>query len=611
MSFDTEQLKAIEANDLNEIILAVAGSGKTTTTIACALRAINHPAITKQLSDKALMQPLNPKHIRVASFTNIAADTFRERINYQSQGDADDIRISTLDKFAIEIIKHVYPNVQIDQNEDIVARTLYYDLNNITQLQSKFLRYSSYIKFITDAANSFIASDKAERKIYYEDYFNDYIKHLINTKKTSDQFTVPLSKIYTFAIITMIQHQFIPEIELFIVDEIQDTSGEQFNFLSFLRTQLPKMRFIGVGDISQSMYRWNKAQPERVSNFIQDFNAKIYTLPNNYRSNPEIIDYANTMLENNLDNISGVTINAKSKKKHQYVENRVNYQTSVFKMLEDIQFKITEEQINPNEIAIISRHVKPLKKIIKMVNKSSNLTIPLDMSQQENNKDIKFYEYVLRYFALTYAYVKDNQFDNDLLDEFYDKMRKYHLLDMINHDLKYYRQIVYQNKPKFNREFGDELKTLRQLIEHKMSLSMFNSNKTKEQGVRLSTVHGIKGDEYRYVYYIPEKNSPLKHINPEANLTTNEKELFWGDYAERQNIHYVAITRAIDQFTLVDYENNFPSDLEEIEKAKIKDQPYNIDTYNLLKPFENTIKNTILSDDEIIFNKEMNSKERY
>ena len=98
---------------------------------------------------------------------------------------------------------------------------------------------------------------------------------------------------------------------MLIVDEIQDTSDAQFNFLSFLRTQLHDMHSLVVGDVSQSMYRWNQAQPERVSNFIQDFNASIYTLPNNYRSHPEIVDYANSMLENNLDNISGVFYHCK------------------------------------------------------------------------------------------------------------------------------------------------------------------------------------------------------------------------------------------------------------------------------------------------------------
>lgn len=612
-SFDKEQLKAIEANDLNEIILAVAGSGKTTTTIACVLRALNHPAITKQLSDNTLLQPLNPKHIRVASFTNIAANTFKDRLNQITEGDADDVNISTLDKFAIEIIQHIYPNAKFDQNEDVIARTLYYDLNHITDLQNEFNQYSRYIQFLDNASNRFkTTSDLDKRALYYDNYLNQYLKHIIETKQKHESFTIPLSIIYPFAIVTMIKHRFIPETELLIVDEIQDTSDQQFNFISFLRTQLPNMRFIGVGDVSQSMYRWNQAQPERVSNFIQDFNAKIHTLPNNYRSHSDIIDYANTMLQNNLDNISGITINPKSNKKHSYVEHRVNYQTSVLKMIEDIKDKIENYNVNPKDIAIIARNSSPLRRINKIISINPDLSIPLDMSQQENSKDIKFYEYVLRQIAINRALLNDNRFDINQLETLYYQLRKFHLLNHITHSYQYYLNIVDSNKPRLKRELTQDLDRLNDFVSLKMSMSLFNPNQNNDQnGVRLSTVHGIKGDEYRYVYYIPEKNTPLKDVNPEKDLTIAERERFWGSYAERQNIHYVAITRAIDQFTLVDYYNSYQSDLEKINDAKLNNKIYNIDTETLLSPFAEIIKNYELTNEEYDFNQLLMSKKLF
>lgn len=600
MGFDTEQIKAIESDDLNEIILAVAGSGKTTTTIACALRAINHPAITRQLHDSAIMAPLNPKHIRVASFTNIAADTFRARIDKESDGDASDIHVSTLDKFAIEIIHHIYPNAQFDQNEDLVARTLYYKLNYITGLQDLFTTYSDYISELNQLANSFSNEDKNRRKMYYNDYLNHYLEYLISNVKTKDHFTVPLSILYQFAIVTMIKHKFIPELKMLIVDEIQDTSDAQFNFLSFLRTQLHDMRFIGVGDVSQSMYRWNQAQPERVSNFIQDFNASIYTLPNNYRSHPEIIDYANSMLENNLDNISGVSIIAKSRKKSKhYVDKRVRYHQSMLRMFKDVKSKIEDYNINPNEIAIIARNTKPLRDVAKIMDQHPELEVPIDMSQQENNKDIKFFEFLLRLFAVNYAYANDNKFTYNKLEQLFDQSNKYYFNKSLKYTFNEYLEMFRNDVQKFNEEMKHNMELLRQEYEFKMSMSLFSPNKKpNEPGVRLSTVHGIKGDEYRYVYYIPEQNTPLKSVKPDSNLTAEEREVFWGEYAERQNIHYVAITRAIDQFTIVDYYNNFKNDLEKIENAKLNGDDYNIDTETLLKPFKEEIENAVLSDEE-------------
>ena len=114
MGFDTEQIKAIESDDLNEIIFSRSWFLVKQQQIACALRAINHPAITRQLHDSAIMAPLNPKHIRVASFTNLQLIRLELVLIKKSDGDASDIHVSTLDKFAIEIIHHIYPNAQFD-----------------------------------------------------------------------------------------------------------------------------------------------------------------------------------------------------------------------------------------------------------------------------------------------------------------------------------------------------------------------------------------------------------------------------------------------------------------------------------------------------------------
>ena len=123
MAFDTYQLNASENNSKSLVITAGAGSGKTTTMIGRVLRAINHPAITKQLSDKTPIEHLKPEQIQVVSFTNVAADTFKEKLSILSSGAADKVKVSTLDKFASKIIQHIYPNAKSDLDENEHAKS--------------------------------------------------------------------------------------------------------------------------------------------------------------------------------------------------------------------------------------------------------------------------------------------------------------------------------------------------------------------------------------------------------------------------------------------------------------------------------------------------------
>lgn len=606
--FDNDQIKAIESNDLNQIILAVAGSGKTTTTIACVFRALNHPAITPQLSKEALMQPIDPRLIRVASFTNVAAKTFRDRLDAKSDGDTSEVRVSTLDKFGIEIINHIYKNAKFDQNIDTVARVLYYELNKKTNLQKSYSKYSDYISMINKCKNSFSKSDKQILKNIYDDKLKHYLRYLIETKSENDTFTVPIQIIYPLAIMTMLKHQFTPKIKLFIVDEIQDTSDDQFHFISYLRTQNPDMRFIGVGDISQSMYRWNKAQPKRVSNFINDFNASIYNLPNNYRSHEDIIDYANSMLENNLDNISGIKIIPKSNKKFKHhIDNRVNYIQSVYKMLEDIHDKIENYGVKPSDIAIISKRVSPLMKLVDVLetdhDMNQNFDIPFDISQQNRRKEMEFYEYITGLLSTHYAKLRDNSdYGLDQLDELFGKLIKFKsIYNQLKQSQNHYIDLLLKdhNRKQFQKELMNELDTLREKIEFKMTMLLFNPReKSNSNEVCISTVHGVKGEEYRYVYYIPDNLRPSKSVNPDENLTLAEREQYWGEYSETQNIHYVAITRAIEQFNIVDYFHNFHEYIETINDLKAKDEDYNIDVQTLLSPFKKQIMTTQYSDEE-------------
>jgi ATP-dependent exoDNAse (exonuclease V) beta subunit len=82
-----------------------------------------------------------------------------------------------------------------------------------------------------------------------------------------------------------------------LMDEFQDTSGQQAELLKHLR---PPDRFYAVGDINQSIYGFRHAQPQGFSDYRADIERRgrrLVNLVDNFRSRPEILSAVETILD--------------------------------------------------------------------------------------------------------------------------------------------------------------------------------------------------------------------------------------------------------------------------------------------------------------------------
>jgi len=82
-----------------------------------------------------------------------------------------------------------------------------------------------------------------------------------------------------------------------VVDEAQDMNGDEYELVKALMEVNEEMKVILVGDDDQNIYGFRNADSRNMQTLITDQKAVKYELTENYRSKPEIVQFANSWAE--------------------------------------------------------------------------------------------------------------------------------------------------------------------------------------------------------------------------------------------------------------------------------------------------------------------------
>ncbi len=406
--FDVEYKKLNKAqkdavDSIEGPVMVVAGPG-TGKTQVLALRIGNILNVTDTKADSILC----------LTFTNSGVKAMRERLRKYIGAEASKVHVSTFHSFGMDIIEEYFGVLGLDEmpklmdEKDAVAigdailqdntwehlkpradNSRYFsDLKSlISLLKRERIQPADFDKLLQGEINN-IKNDpssistrgeskgklkkEVEKKIeglertgeamrFYEFYeqvkkaknffdYDDVLEKLVKIVEDSEDASAFIRENYQYV----------------LIDEHQDSSGAQNEFLQKVWGEVENPNIFVVGDDRQLIYGFGGASLEYFENFKHTFGkAKLITLVENYRSTQEILDSAHNLLQSS---ISKEKLKSNSKESHPLNLVEANYERDEIILAGlDIQKKI-KEGIDPDDMAILvpkNRHVRSAMTVLR------------------------------------------------------------------------------------------------------------------------------------------------------------------------------------------------------------------------------------------------------
>jgi len=336
------QTKAVKQTEGPVLILAGAGSGKTTTIIsrlAYLIEVLGIPA----------------SNTLTLTFTNKAAKEMKARSLAMIENVAYPPLLCTFHKFGLLFLKF---NIHLlgRQNNFVVIDTddkkrIIKKINSelpLPLIASEISRYKNSLLSPDDAykqAELFNYKKIAEIYGTYEAYLQE--NNLVDFDDLIALTYKLLDENEALAKATSQKYQYI------MIDEYQDTNELQLMLIQKLCTN--HKNICVVGDDDQSIYGWRGAHIRNIMEFDQDFKgAHIFKLEENYRSKKPILQVANALIEHNRSRLGKKLIATRGNGEDVAVLNSMDENEEARKIALKIQ-KLLESGVHAHEIAVLYR----------------------------------------------------------------------------------------------------------------------------------------------------------------------------------------------------------------------------------------------------------------
>ncbi len=282
-----EQIRAVETLNGPLLIIAGAGSGKTRV-------------ITYRIAHM-LESGVPQSAILALTFTNKAAREMQQRVKELTGKPLRNLTCSTFHAFGVKVLRSYITRLGYRENFSIYDTADQLSLLKETARAGKFTLDPGEVKWLIGEFSK-IRTGRAgwdEELSRYRPLFDEYREHmkLYNAVDFDDLILLPVEIMNRYDDVReTLQQQF----HYLLVDEFQDTSGEQYRFMKLLGETHANVCV--VGDDDQSIYSWRGANFGNLLDFETDFPQRAeIKLERNYRSTDTILSAANRLIANNTD----------------------------------------------------------------------------------------------------------------------------------------------------------------------------------------------------------------------------------------------------------------------------------------------------------------------
>lgn len=267
--YSQEQREAIESTSPLTLVQSGAGTGKSTVILG----RIDH----------MVANGVDPNDITVLSFTNAAANHIIDL--------KPSIHSMTIASMLHAIYSNNYPDHQLSSLSTIInSLDIYFNPNikSMTKAQEQFIYNFRYILERLRDNNEYTKANN---------FVEEHIDEVIDALNTIQQTSLELESIICYQKMDTLVEPPETQTKHLIIDEVQDNSIAEFIY-SIKYTDKHQCSMYIVGDCSQTLYEFRSSNPKALNVLENSGVFETHKLQTNYRSNQEILDFANVLLGN-------------------------------------------------------------------------------------------------------------------------------------------------------------------------------------------------------------------------------------------------------------------------------------------------------------------------
>lgn len=285
----TQQQAAVESVHKPTLLLAVPGSGKTTTLVARAGYMIYCLGI-------------DPEKILTITYTVAASKDMKSRFaKFFGSEYKDKVKFQTINSLCLAIINHYNSKAfnLLENNTPLIIeimQQIYGEYPTDSEIKAAQL-------LITYAKNMMLKDEEISKLNFEKDEPLRLYRTYVNTMRERQLMDFDDQMVYAYMILTKrpdILLHFQEKYPYICVDEAQDTSKIQHEIIRLLANRYKNIFM--VGDEDQSIYGFRAAYPAALMEFEKNYpGAQVLLLEENFRSTPQIVSLAGAFIEKNKD----------------------------------------------------------------------------------------------------------------------------------------------------------------------------------------------------------------------------------------------------------------------------------------------------------------------